>query len=124
MKIIEDAIDVGYRHFDCARVYNTVSIFIPGHTAKETMIMLNRQGVYVSTGSACTSMTEGPSHVLTEMGGKKTAESSIRISYAPDFDIRLFTEFLDGFSSTGRKSIYSELEKTGSTTSIVAEKVI
>lgn len=46
------------------------------------LIKLDLKGIAVSGGSACTSGTHQPSHVLTELGiDKKTALGSIRISF-------------------------------------------
>lgn len=66
------------------RVCNTLNIFLPNHTAKSFLLNLGRAGVMVSTGSACTSGFDRPSHVIETLYGHDRALSSIRLSIGPD----------------------------------------
>ena len=64
-----------------ARVPNTTNISFDGVEAEALLIALDLEGVAVSTGSACSSGTLEPSHVLRAMGlTPRRAQSSIRFS--------------------------------------------
>lgn len=62
-----------------SRLYNTVNICFEG--IDNEALLLNLRNICVSNGSACSSLTMQPSHVLLEMGlNKDHANSSIRFS--------------------------------------------
>ncbi|MCY4074444.1 MAG: cysteine desulfurase family protein [Acidobacteria bacterium] len=64
-----------------ARVPNTTSISFDGVEAEALLIALDLEGIAVSTGSACSSGTLEPSHVLRAMGfPPRRVQSSIRFS--------------------------------------------
>jgi cysteine desulfurase len=67
----------------CApRLPNTSNILFPGTSGEALLIALDRRGICVSTGSACSSGSVEPSHVLLEMGlTVKQARGSIRFSF-------------------------------------------
>ena len=59
-----------------------LNIGIDGIRAEELITMLDEQDVFVSSGSACNSSSNKPSHVLKAMGlSDEEANSSIRISF-------------------------------------------
>jgi cysteine desulfurase len=67
------------------RVPNTTNISFEGIEAETLLIALDLEGVAVSTGSACSSGTLEPSHVLRAMGlPTARARNSIRFSLGPD----------------------------------------
>jgi cysteine desulfurase len=63
------------------RVANTTNISFEGIEAESLLIALDLEGVAVSTGSACSSGTLEPSHVLRAMGlPNSRARNSLRFS--------------------------------------------
>lgn len=63
------------------RLPHTLNLSFPGLDRQALVMALDLAGVEASTGSACTSGSSEPSHVLQAMGcGLQTVESSIRFS--------------------------------------------
>jgi len=63
------------------RVKNTLNFAFPGLEAEAILLALATKGIYVSTGSACSSESEEVSHVLLSIGLRpEIARSSIRMS--------------------------------------------
>jgi len=63
------------------RLPNNINMIFDGIRGEELQALLSDFGVYVSTGSACSSHTDEPSRTLTAMGySKEEANSSIRFS--------------------------------------------
>ncbi len=64
------------------RLANTVQIGFTGINGEMLVMALDRQGIAVSSGSACASGGHEPSHVLIAMGiDRATAQSAIRVSF-------------------------------------------
>lgn len=63
------------------RLWNTVTALLPGDCQARWVVKLDKAGFAVSTGSACSSGKETPSHVLTAMGvAKEDADRVVRFS--------------------------------------------
>lgn len=63
------------------RVTNTTNIVLPGLSAETLLMAMDLEGVSVSSGSACSSGTFKPSHVLSAMGFDEGASrSALRFS--------------------------------------------
>ncbi len=80
------------------RVPNTTNISFDGVEAESLLIALDLEGIAVSTGSACSSGTLEPSHVLRAMGlPSHRTQNSIRISLGAgntDAEVDYFLETL------------------------------
>jgi len=67
------------------RLPNNANISFRGVEGESLLIMLDREGIAASTGSACSSSSLEPSHVLTAMGIlPETAHASIRLTLGKD----------------------------------------
>lgn len=67
---------------------NILNFRIDGIDSQQLIAMLDDRGFCVSAGSACTSGSAAPSHVLRAIGlTKEQAKSSVRVSF--DFDTKL-----------------------------------
>lgn len=67
------------------RLPNTVQFGIRGFDGETLLMQLDRMGIAVSSGSACTSGKTEPSHVLKAMGvPEELALSSVRVSFGKD----------------------------------------
>ncbi|MFH2010423.1 MAG: cysteine desulfurase family protein [bacterium] len=67
------------------RLPNTLHVSFDGVQGEALLINLDLMGVAVSTGAACSSGSEDPSHVLTAMGlDERQARGSIRLSLGRD----------------------------------------
>ncbi|WP_297887275.1 cysteine desulfurase family protein [Sulfurihydrogenibium sp.] len=65
-----------------SRLPNITNVIFPKVDAQSLIIALDTQGIEVSSGSACSSGTPTPSHVLTAYGySEKEALSSVRFSF-------------------------------------------
>lgn len=77
-KTANDIIVVGE---NAPRVPNTTAITIPGASAETMLMAMDLEGISISSGSACSSGTFKPSHVITAMGfGADAAKSALRFS--------------------------------------------
>lgn len=78
-KATPDAIFVGQTS---PRVGNTIQVILPGAASEKQLIAFDLAGIGVSSGSACSSGSVKPSHVLSAMGvSEAMAKCAIRISF-------------------------------------------
>lgn len=67
------------------RLPGNVNISIKGIEGESLLLMLDMKGIYASSGSACTSGSLDPSHVLLAIGLKhEVAHGSLRITYGEE----------------------------------------
>ena len=67
------------------RIYNNINISFEGVEGEALLLRLDGKGICVSTGSACSSKSLEPSHVLTAIGLKpEKAHGSLRITMGKD----------------------------------------
>jgi len=85
---------------------NTISVTLPNIGSKELMMMLDYYGISVSSGSACSTRINKPSHVLRAIGlSEKAAEETIRISLGKNIkkrDIRHTMKIIEKYLKTNR----------------------
>ncbi len=66
---------------DAPRLPGTLSVTLPGCDAEALLIALDLEGICASAGSACTSGSSAPSHVLSAMGlAPADARATLRLS--------------------------------------------
>lgn len=85
------------------RLCNNINLSIPGLRAKDLLFLLNRSGIYISAGSACSAGRKTPSHVLIALGQDDiSASEALRISlskWTTDNEIDAFIEcFLESIA--------------------------
>lgn len=69
------------------RLPNNINISFAGIEGESAVLMLDRMGIAVSTGSACSSMSLEPSHVIVATGkSKELAHSSLRFTIGLNSD--------------------------------------
>ena len=68
-----------------SRIPNNLNLSFDGIYSESLLINLDMNGYFVSSGSACTSGSLDPSHVLLAMGKDKSlAKGSLRITFGID----------------------------------------
>ena len=81
-------------HVDDTRLPGMLSLMVPGMDSESLVLKLDDLGFEVSAGSACSSGSLDPSHVLSAMGiARDEALGALRVS----FDERVKPEELDAF---------------------------
>ena len=98
--IIESVPGASINGYNVPRLPNTSNISFENIDGESILLMLDEIGVSVSTGSACSSGSQDPSHVLLAMGlSPLKAKSSVRFSLGidnTDDDVELVLEHIPG----------------------------
>lgn len=80
------------------RIAGNLNIIFEGIEGESILLLLDEQGIAASSGSACTSSSLEPSHVLLSLGiPKEIAHGSVRFSlsgYNTEEDIRRITDVM------------------------------
>jgi cysteine desulfurase len=99
------------------RLPNTANVSFAGVEAEGILLLLDRLNICVSSGSACTTGSIEPSHVLTAMDVKKPlAKGAIRFSlgrYNTDEDVDYLLEHLPGVINKLRAVSPNKVESNG-----------
>ncbi len=83
------------------RLPNTTNLYFDGVGAEALVIALDLRGFAVSSGSACSSGSVEPSHVLMAMGlGKERTRSSVRFSLGQSNDADQVDELIDAVAAS------------------------
>ena len=73
---------------------------VPGLRAEPMLHLLSERGVYLSSGSACSSHKKGASHVLTAMGlPEPLLRGALRVSFGPDNTMQDVQALLEGIAA-------------------------
>ncbi|MFP3981707.1 MAG: IscS subfamily cysteine desulfurase [Desulfobacterales bacterium] len=95
-EIVPDCRVNGHREY---RLPNTANVTLPGYRGESVVLEMARQGVYLSSGSACHSGSSAPSHALTAMGlSEADAHCALRFSlstFTTESEIDRTLELLD-----------------------------
>jgi len=84
-KLVESIPDVILNGDLNRRILNTLNLSFKGVEGESVILSLDMKGVAVASGSACTSGTLEPSHVLSAMGvDPAIAQGAIRFSFGRD----------------------------------------
>jgi cysteine desulfurase len=88
-------------NFGLQKLPGTVNFSINGIEGEALMLYLDAAGFAVATGSACTTSSNEPSHVLLAMGvGAKQARSTIRLSIGYNITKSQLNKFVTVLSKT------------------------
>ena len=80
--IAEKLPDVRVNTPECRHAPHIMSLTLPGVRSETMLHFLSRSGVFVSSGSACSSNSRHKSHVLLSFGlPEKEADSTVRVSF-------------------------------------------
>lgn len=79
-KVLKEAPGVGLNGSQDKRVPNNINIYFEDLASEVLIPLFDAEGVLVSGGSACTSRTPEPSHVIAALGREEYAKNSIRVT--------------------------------------------
>lgn len=90
---------------DAPRIATIASYRMPGLSARAQLIQFDMAGIAVSAGSACSSGSLKPSHVLTAMGwDEEAAGEVVRVSFGPQTVEADVDRFLDYWAAMARRA--------------------
>lgn len=90
---------------DADRIPTIASYRMPGVAASAQLIQFDMAGIAVSAGSACSSGSLKPSHVLAAMGwDEKEASEVIRVSFGPDTKRADIYRFIDTWKRLAKEA--------------------
>ena len=93
---------------DVERLPNTLQFGVKGFDGETLLMQLDRMGIAVSSGSACTSGKTEPSHVLKAMGvPEDLALSAVRVSFGKDNTSADVTKLLSALTEIMKMSTSS-----------------
>jgi cysteine desulfurase len=82
LKCVSDKIhNISLNGHPTQRLANNASISFEGVEGEAVLMLLDKEGISVSTGSACASGSLEPSHVMLAMGKQDEARSTIRFTF-------------------------------------------
>lgn len=92
-----------------ARLPNTLSIVLPGYRGESIVLEMDKRGVYLSSGSACSAGSPEPSHALLAMGlSTDEAHNALRFSlgiHNTEEDIRYTLDMLEDMVQSAKSVI-------------------
>lgn len=89
---------------DCSRVCNVLSVRVPGVRNDEMVLCLDREGICVSTGAACSTGASLPSHVIRAMGySDDEAREVVRVSLGEENSPDDVERFASAFASAASR---------------------
>ncbi len=84
-KISEAVHNIALNGHPTQRLANNCSITFEGAESEAVVMMLDKEGIYVSNGTTETTGSNDPSHVLVAMGkDAETVRSTVRFTFGPD----------------------------------------
>jgi cysteine desulfurase len=106
-KALRDAFEQGLQSLDVtvfsnqvARIPNTCFFAVNGIEGETLVMALDRKGFAVASGSACSSDSTEPSHVLLAMGvGHDLARGAVRVSFGGHNTLQQVSALLDALKS-------------------------
>lgn len=85
------------------RLWNTVALLLPHGENHRWVLKLDRLGFQLSTGSACATVKEGPSHVLTALGlSASESRRLVRVSSGWETSADDWQSLAEAFSSVDK----------------------
>jgi cysteine desulfurase len=106
--------DIRINAESATRLPGTLNVILPGISGEAMMHLLDLKGICVSTGSACNSGKDEPSHVLLALGmSAQEAKSSIRISYGRYNTLHEVNEIVSAICKAYDKIAITEINRKG-----------